>query len=127
MALTNLVRLLGEALVRAVAPPPAVAALPTSGHYDALAKLIGGMPVSDLLALIDGRGTVDTDLALAEQAATLVAVAFPPAAITASEIKMALETLQFLLDAAGFGSSPIHITGGYRPITGGFAGARGHV
>jgi hypothetical protein len=109
MALADLVRQLGDALLGAVAPQ---ALTLTSGHYGALAKLLGGLPVGDLTNLFDGRATVDTDLDLAEQAAALVAVAFPPAAITAGEVELALEALQFLFDAAGLGAQPFKIEGG---------------
>ena len=82
----------------------------TPAHLNALAKLIAGLPVADLAALLDGTATVDTALDLAQQATGLIAAAFPPAAITAGEIGMALQALQFLLDAAGAGADPA--TGG---------------
>jgi hypothetical protein len=108
VALSDLVRRLGEALLGAVAPVDA----PTAAHFNSLAKLIGGLPVADIVALIDGRGSLDSDLALAESAAALVGIAFPPGAITAGEVEFALEALQFLLDAAGLGADPFKIQGG---------------
>jgi len=111
MALASLVRQLGEALLGAVAPANGSKTL-SSAHFDALAKLLGGLPVGDLIDLIDGRATVDSGLDLAESAAALVAAVFPPGAITAGEVELALEGLQFLLDAAGVGANPFKIAGG---------------
>ncbi len=111
MALADLVRQLGEALLGAVAPSNAALPL-SSAHFDALAKLLGGLPVGALIDLIEGRATVDSGLQLAESAAALVAAVFPPGAITAGEVELALEGLQFLLDAAGVGPNPFKIAGG---------------
>jgi hypothetical protein len=124
VALLDLVRRLGEALVAAT---PASAPVITPAHFTALAKLIGGLPVDQLLALIEGQSTVDNAIGLAEQAASLVAAAFPPAAITAGEVEFGLEALRFVCGVAGLGSTPIQITPGQNPIRGGFEGARGHV
>jgi hypothetical protein len=111
VALLDLVRQLGEALLGAAAPGAAPPSL-TSARFTALAKLIGGLPVDDILAAIEGRGSIDTDLELAERVAALVGVAFPPGAITAGEVEGGLEALQFLLDAAGLGANPFKIQGG---------------
>jgi hypothetical protein len=92
-----LVRLLTQAL-GALEPAPAARSL-TAAH-------VGALPTAG---------------------AALVARAFPPAAITAEEVKLGLEALQFLLDVAGLGPSPLKLQPGYRPITGGFDGARGHI
>jgi hypothetical protein len=98
----------------------------TTPHYAALAKLIGALPVSDLVALIEGRATAGTFINLAEQAAGIVAAAFPPAAFVAGEIELGLEALRFLFGAAGL-AKPIRITPGQNPLRGGFQGARGHI
>jgi hypothetical protein len=111
VALLDLVRQLGEALLGAAAPSNAPSSLP-SARFSALAKLIGGLPVADIVAAIEGRGSIDTDLELAERVAALVGVAFPPGAITAGEVEGGLEALQFLLDAAGLGANPFKIQGG---------------
>ena len=99
----------------------------TPAHLTALAKLVAGLPVADLGALLAGTATADTVLDLAEQAVGLVAAAFPPGALVAGEVGFALEALQFLLDGAGVGADPVTIEPGYNPIRGGFEGARGHV
>ena len=99
----------------------------TLAHFTALAKLIGALPVADLVTLIDGRGTVDGAFALAEQAARIVAAAFPPAAITADEVEFGLEALGFVCDAARLGATPFRLSPGQNPIRGGFDGARGHL
>ncbi len=111
MPLSDLVRQLGAALLGAAAPTDGPQ-IPTSAHYGALAKLIGSLPVSGIVELIEGRATIDSDLELAESAAKLVGAAFPPGAITAREVELGLEALQFLLDAAGLGSQPFKIQGG---------------
>jgi len=123
--LTDLVRNLGEALIRVAGKPEGAAAL-SAAHLGPLAKLIGGLPAADLVALIGGRGTVDSNIELVEQAASLVATAFPPAAITATEVEIGLEALRLLLDAAGVGRAPfkLHIAPGQNPIQ---SGARGHI
>lgn len=110
----------------ALASPTGAPAL-TAAHLGALPRFLPLIPVSDLVALATGTGTLDDAFAVAEAGASIVARAFPPGAITAGEVKLGLEALQFLLDAAGLGPSPFKITGGYRPLTGGFAGARGHI
>ena len=88
----------------------------TPAHLTALAKLIAGLPFGDLAALLDGTATTDTVLDLAEQATALIGAAFPPGALVAGEVGFALEALQFLLDAAGVGASPV--TGGQPDIVG---------
>jgi hypothetical protein len=120
-----LVRFLTQALA-ALQPAPAAPGL-TAAHIGALPTFLSLMPVSDLVALATGQGTVDDALDVAEAGAALVARAFPPAAITAEEVRLGLEALQLLVDFAGFGPSPFKLQPGYRPITGGFAGARGHI
>ncbi len=114
MALAPLVRQLGEALLGAFAPGYGSRTLSTA-QFDALAKLLRGLPVGDLVNLIEGRATLDSSLTLAESAAALVAAVFPPGAITAGEVEFALEGLQFLLDAAGLGPNPFKIVGGIPP------------
>lgn len=99
----------------------------TGAHLEALPRFLSMMPVADLVALASGAGNLDNAFAVAEAGASIVASAFPPTAITAGEVKLGLEALQFLLDVAGLGPSPFKITPGYRPLTGGFAGARGHI
>ncbi len=84
---------------------------PTLSDFQALAKVLSGLPADDLVALISGNGTVDTALDLAERAASLIAVAYPPGALAAEEAKFGLGLLQYLLDASGYGSSPVK--GGY--------------
>jgi hypothetical protein len=98
-----------------------------NAHFAALGKLLGALPVADLLALIEGRASVSTALDLAEQAARIVAAAFPPAAITAREVEFGLEALHFVLGAAGLGVKPFRVTPGQNPLRGGFEGARGHI
>ena len=120
-----LVRLLTQVL--GVVEPAPVARSFTAAHVGALPPFLSLIPVSDLVALATGSGTVDNMLDVAEAGAALVARAFPPAAITAGEVKLGLEALQFLLDVAGLGPSPFKLRPGYRPIIGGFAGARGHI
>jgi hypothetical protein len=120
-----LVRLLTQAL-GAIEPALAARSL-TAAHVGALPTFLSLLPVSDLVALATGNGAVNNVLDVAEAGAALVARAFPPAAITAEEVKLGLEALQFLLDVAGLGPSPFKLQPGYRPITGGFAGARGHI
>jgi len=120
-----LVGLLTKAL-GALASPSGAPAL-TAAHLGALPRFLPLIPISDLVALATGAGSVDEAFHVAEAGASIVARAFPPGAITAEEVKLGLEALQFLLDAAGLGPSPFKITGGYRPPTGGFAGARGHI
>jgi hypothetical protein len=124
MALADLVRQLGEALV-AAAPPPAPDLTPA--HFTALGKLIGGLPVGELVTLIHGQATLDNVLDLSAEAAGIVAAAFPPAAITSGEVEFGLEALRLVFDVAGLGSQPFRITPGQNPIRGGFEGARGHV
>ena len=75
-----------------------------------LARIVSGFPISDVMDILSGTATVDTDLDLAQQVVGLVAAAFPPGALVAGEVGLALEALQFLLDAAGQGSLPV--TGG---------------
>jgi len=99
----------------------------TPANLGALAKIVQGFPTGDFLAIVNGAATVDGDIDLAEQVLGLVAAAFPPGALVAGEIGIALEALQFLLDAAGKGSTPMTIEPGYNPIRGGWDGARGHV
>lgn len=84
----------------------------TVAHLSALVRFLPLVPVSDLIALATGRGSYDNALDLAEAGASIVARAFPPVAITAVEVKLALEALQFLLDAAGVGPRPFKIQGG---------------
>ena len=71
MALAALIRNLGAALIRAVAPP-ASPGLPAT-HFDALAKLIGELPVGPLLALMEGRASLEDDFELARRGAALIA------------------------------------------------------
>ena len=70
---------------------------------------------------------MDSALDLAEQAARIVAAAFPPAAITANEVEFGLEALGFVCDAAGLGAKPFQLSPGQNSIRGGFDGARGHI
>ena len=109
------------------APSAPIARVLTAAHLGALPHFLTLIPISDLIALASGAGNVDDAFAVAEAGASIVARAFPPDAIAAEEVRLGLEALQFLLDAAGLGPSPFKITGGYRPLTGGFAGARGHI
>jgi hypothetical protein len=95
----------------ALADPDGQAPL-TGSHFQALARLAAGLPVAELVQLIEGRASVDVDIDLAERAAALFAAAFPAAAITAGEIELALTALKYLLDAAGVGGNPFVITGG---------------
>lgn len=111
MAPLDLVRRLGGALASAVAPN-AQQKLPGPPAFGAVGKLLALLPVTDILAVIEGRATVDTELDLAERAAGVVAAAFPPGAIAAGEVEMALKALQFLLDAAGVGPKPFRLKGG---------------
>ena len=124
MALADLVRRLGGALVTAALTKSPAQLTPS--HFTALGKLIGALPVGDLIALLEGRATVGTVMDLAEEAAAIVAVAFPPAAIPAREIQLGLEALEFLFGAARL-AKPVRITPGQNPLRGGFEGARGHV
>ena len=82
-------------------------ALLTPAHLTALAKLIAGLPVADLAALLSGTVTADTVLDLAEQATCLIAAAFPPGALIAGEVGFALQALQWLLDASGAGGDVV--------------------
>ncbi len=88
-------------------------ALLTPAHLLALGNFASALPVDDIADLLDGTATVDTTLDLAEKAAKLVAMAFPPAAIAAGDADLALEALRFLLDAIGAASNPV--TGGMPP------------
>lgn len=119
------VRLLTQAL-GALEPPRPPRSL-TAAHVGALPGFLALIPVSDLVALARGKGTVNDALHVAEVGAEIIARAFPPGAIAAEEVKLGLEALQFLLDIAGIGPSPFKLQPGYRPVTGGFAGARGHI
>jgi hypothetical protein len=85
---------------------------PSLAGYGALGKLIAGLPIADLLQVLEGRATIDTELDLAEKSAALIATAFPPGAIAAGEVELALRALQFLLDAAGVGPHPFRLQGG---------------
>lgn len=82
----------------------------TPAHLGALATLLQLLPTGDLLALLSGRATVDAVVGIAEQAASIVKWAIPPAALPAEAAGMALQALQFLLDAVGVGDNPV--TGG---------------
>ena len=104
-------------------PPPVL----TGSHFGALAQFLALIPISDLISLANGSATIDTAADLAEAGAEIVARAFPPVAITAEEVKLGLEALRFLLDAAGLGPTPFKITPGQNPIRGGWEGARGHI
>ncbi len=122
--ITDLVRRPGEALVIGTAQKaPEI----TPAHFAGLAKLIGGLPVGNLLALIEGRATLNDGIDLLEQAARIVGAAFPPAAITVGEVEFGLEALKFICGAAGLGAAPLHVSPGQNPIRGGFEGARGHL
>ena len=99
----------------------------TDAHMVALAPFLQLLPVSDLIAFAQGEGTVDTAVDIAEAGASILARAFPPAALTAEEVGLALEALRFLLDAAGLGPSPFQIEPGYRPVKDAISGARGHI
>ena len=88
----------------------------TPTHLTALAKLVAGLPVADLAAVLSGTATTDTVLGLAEQATGLIAAAFPPGALIAGEIGLALSALQFLLDASGAGGNIV--TGGQPDLAG---------
>lgn len=96
-------------------------------HLSALGTMLGLLPVADLIAIAEGRASWDDVLDAAAHGADIVRIAFPPAAMTAEEVKLALEALRFILDAAGVGPTPFHIEPGQNPIRGGFSGARGHV
>jgi hypothetical protein len=124
---SGIVTLLTKALGALSPSSPPVATALTAAHLGALPRFLTLIPISDLVALATGAGSVDDVLSVAEAGASIVARAFPPAAITAEEVKLGLEALQFLIDAADLGSSPFEITPGYRPPLGGFAGARGHI
>lgn len=122
---------LAQAVLKAVggnvaAPPAAPAPLPpvptatraaalTPAHFSALASLFNLLPIDDIVALINGAATVDNVLDLAQRAAEIVKVAFPPAAMTAGEVSLALEALKFILDASGVGPDPFVVTGGLPP------------
>jgi hypothetical protein len=110
MALADLVVRLGRALIGAVTP--SAGAAPSAPALGPLGQMLSLIPVADLVALFEGRGTVDTDLDLAARAAKLVALAFPPGAMAAGDVALALEALRYVLDAAGVGPTPIHIEGG---------------
>ena len=126
MALVDLVRKLGEALIGVAAPATAGPCV-SPAHFEALGKLMGDLPIGALVQLFEGRSTFDSGLEIAERGAEIVAAAFPPAAITAREVEFGLEALRFLLNAAGIGPKPFRIAPGENPIRGGFAGARGHI
>jgi hypothetical protein len=100
---------------------------PTLPGFQSLAKLLSGLPIGELLDLIEGRATLDEGFDLASEAVKLFALAFPPDALAAGEAALALGALQWLLDASGAGSSPLRIAPGQNPIRGGFDGARGHL
>ena len=120
-----------KALGGDAAPVPAGATLTastlTGDHLSALGTLLKLLPVNDLVAIMTGQATWDNVLDAAEQGAEIVRDAFPPAAITAEEVELALEALRFVLDLAQVGSSPVAIAPGQNPIRGGWSGARGHV
>ncbi|MDE3176404.1 MAG: hypothetical protein KGM15_09920 [Pseudomonadota bacterium] len=92
-----------------------------------LGTLLGLLPVSDLIDIVSGHATWDNALDAAAHGADIVRAVFPPAAMTAQEVKLALEALRFILDAAGVGPTPFRIEPGQNPIRGGWSGARGHV
>ena len=118
-----LVRFLTKALGALSPAPPAL----TAAHVGALPRFLSLIPVSELVALATGDGTLNNALDVAEAGAALVARAFPPAAITAEEVRLGLQALQILLDLAGLGSVTFKIEPGYRPVKDGFSGARGHI
>jgi hypothetical protein len=95
--------------MREPAPLPGAGDL-TPAHLSALAALLQLLPTGDLIALLSGGATVDTVIGIAEQAASIVKWAIPPAALPAEAARMALQALQFLLDAVGVGANPV--TGG---------------
>jgi hypothetical protein len=111
---STLTRAAQTALKAVGAQAPAEPALKTlsAAHLDALGKVISGFPLDDVLKLVTNTATIDSDLDLADQAAGLVALAFPPGALVAGEAQMAVEALKFVLDAAGVGSAPIHVAPG---------------
>jgi hypothetical protein len=115
-----------RALGAAAAPDAAAASLSTS-HLRSLGALLGLLPVRDLIEIANGRASWDNVLDAAAHGADIVRAVFPPSAMTATEVKLALEALRFVLDAAGVGPTPFTIAPGQNPIRGGFAGARGHV
>ena len=121
-----LTRMLGALAPSGGVNDPVASAL-TAAHLGALPRFLALIPIGDLIALANGTGNADNLLDVVEAGATVVARAFPPGAIAAGEVRLGLEALQILIDAAGLGSTPIHVTGGYRPPTGGFDGARGHI
>ena len=122
-----LVTLLTRALAAAAPPAAPASALLTATHLSALPRFLALIPTSDLIALATGKGDADELLSVAEAGAAIVARAFPPGAIAAEEVWLGLEALQLFIDAAGLGGTRVSIQGGYRPVTGGFAGARGHI
>jgi hypothetical protein len=126
-ALTDFVLNLAKALISAVITTTPVSPVVTGTKLGALSKFLTAFPLTDLIELIEGKATVDTVLDLDEKAASLIAAAFPPVAITAEEVGFALEALQYLLDKAGLGLKPIKVIPGYNPIRGGWSGARGHI
>ena len=99
----------------------------SASHLDSLGTLLGLLPIRDLIEIASGRATWDNVLDAMAQGADVVRAVFPPAAMTATEVKLALEALRFVLDAAGVGPTPFKLEPGQNPIRGGFAGARGHV
>jgi hypothetical protein len=121
------VRFLTAALRAVQADAKPVETALNSAHFVALRAFLPLLPIGDLIALVGGRGTVDNAIDVAQACANIVARAFPPAAIKAEEIWLALEALQFLADAAGVGKATIRIAPGQNPIRGGYEGARGHV
>lgn len=99
----------------------------SASHLNSLGTLLGLLPIQDLIEIASGRATWDNVLDAMAHGADVVRAVFPPAAMTATEVKLALEALRFVLDAAGVGPTPFKIEAGQNPIRGGFAGARGHV
>jgi len=115
MSISSLITKATSGALRAVAKAPASGAPPVSlstPHFVALGKLLSGLPVSAILAIIANHATVDSDIDLAEKTAGLIAMAFPPGALVASDAQMAISALKFLIDAAGIGATPIHVSGG---------------
>ena len=99
----------------------------SASHLSSLGSLLGLLPTRDLVEIASGHATWDNVLDAAAHGADIVRAVFPPAAMTAIEVKLALEALRFILDAAGVGPTPFKIAPGQNPIRGGFAGARGHI
>jgi hypothetical protein len=85
----------------------------TPAHLSVLATILANLPVGQIVALFSAPVTVDTVMAVVEQAIGLIGTVDPLIALPAEAIGMGVQALQVILDAAGVGSSVI--TGGLPP------------